>query len=296
VPHIDFDVVVHSVFRSAVNLKPKGESLLFTLLVSGETDLPQGIRLDTPTGFSFEELPVGILGICQSGILSLESFSLTMDLRNANRWDSNLLTLRANMNNPSVIAAWQSAWQTLNDQQVNSGSGLIAEDLFYPSSKKQSALVQRINESLHSILKATRQCNLADDNGIGALIGLGTGLTPSGDDLLTGYMAGLWCTSKGRSERLNFLSNLGEVVIRLAKGTNDISRTYLYHAARGQVSSRLFNLADAICTGSDPQQVRDCARSAMRAGHTSGMDTVTGLLFGLAAWDLLPFMTSVVPI
>ena len=65
VPHIDFDVVVHSVFRSAVNLKPKGESLLFTLLVSGETDLPQGIRLDTPTGFSFEELPVGIRGLCQ---------------------------------------------------------------------------------------------------------------------------------------------------------------------------------------------------------------------------------------
>jgi len=34
----------------------------------------------------------------------------------------------------------------------------------------------------------------------------------------------------------------------------------------------------------------------MRVGHTSGMDVVTGLLFGLATWDILPFINSVVPI
>ena len=74
-------------------------------------------------------------------------------------------------------------------------------------------------------------------------------------------------------------------MIRLSNGTNDISRTYLYHAANGHISSRLNNLASAICAGLDSQQVSEYAESAMQTGHTSGMDAVSGLLFGLMAWE-----------
>jgi len=283
VPRVDFDVVVHSVFQSAANLKLQEENRLLTLLASDATDLPQGIRLDTPKGFSFDKLPVGIRGICRGGILSLKNFSLIMDLRKAKYWNDNLLTVNADMANPTVITAWQSVWQLLNDRQVNFGSELIARDLLSQTSKR-SALTQRVSKSLHNILVATRQFNLTADNEIDTLIGLGTGLTPNGDDILIGYLAGLWCTTNGKTERLDFLSTLSEAVIRLSNGTNDISRTYLYHAANGHFSSRLINLTNAICSGSDPEHIQSCAESAMQVGHTSGMDVVSGLLIGLIAW------------
>ena len=40
-----------------------------------------------------------------------------------------------------------------------------------------------------------------------------------------------------------------------------------------------------VCSGADETTVLACAQVAMSPGHTSGMDAVTGLLIGLAAWD-----------
>jgi hypothetical protein len=98
-------------------------------------------------------------------------------------------------------------------------------------------------------------------------------------------MAGLWCTMRGSSERAQFISRLGETISRLSQNTNDISRTYLTHAVRGQVSSRLANLAEAISRGANPEHLLEIAEAAMKIGHTSGMETVTGLLVGLTAWE-----------
>ena len=81
------------------------------------------------------------------------------------------------------------------------------------------------------------------------------------------------------------MSKLGQAVIHLSGRTNDISRTYLYHATNGQVSSRLETLARAISRPESPGQLLLVAESAMQSGHTSGMDAVTGLLLGLATWE-----------
>ena len=283
-PRIDFDVVVHSVFRSAANLKLEGDSRLLTLLSSNEADLPQGIRLDTFKGFTFEGWPAGIRGICREGILSFEGFPFVMDLRKAGNAESSLLTFQVDMNNSAVLTAWRSAWRALNDRQISSGSELIAGDLLRPTSNRSSIMVQRMGGALRKILEATRQCGPVDIFSINSLIGLGPGLTPSGDDLLVGYLAGLWCSVNANPERLDFLSALTEAVNMRSDRTNVISRTFLYHACRGHVSGKILDLAAAICTGSNPDRVLDCTGIAMQTGHTSGMDAISGLLIGLMAW------------
>jgi hypothetical protein len=138
---------------------------------------------------------------------------------------------------------------------------------------------------MRDLVHATRQYDLTNTSAVGALVGLGFGLTPSGDDLLVGYMAGLWCTIRDKSERAQFISSLGEKIIHLFRKTNDISRTYLYHAVRGQVSSRLADLAEAICRGKNPERLLEIAEAAMRVGHTSGMEAVTGMLVGFTVWE-----------
>ena len=296
-PRADFDACVHSVFQSAANLRLARGSRLLSLLASSQADLPQGIRLNTPQGFSFERLSLGEQATSRDGLLRFENSSLTIELRGASRWKCDLPSLNADMTDPPVAAAWKSVRQALSKRQALSDSDRVgaaqslAGDLFCPDAKLQMGASQQAGEALRKLVDGTRRYDLSATSAVGALIGLGPGLTPGGDDLLVGYLAGLWCTVWDRNERTRFISTLGKMVIRLSRQTNEISRTYLYHAARGQVSSRLAALAEAICAqhllgrGDNSDRLLDAAEAAMRVGHTSGMEAVAGLLVGLTVWN-----------
>jgi len=273
---------VHSVFQSAINLRLTRGNKLLTLVASSQADLPQGIRVDTPNDFSFEIFRTGEQVTCRDDLLRFGSS--TIELRGAKRWKCDLPALQADMTNPAVTTAWSYAWQTLNKRQILLGAEIIAEDLFRSDDTIRAGVPRKAGEAMRGLFDATRRYDLTAASSLRPLIGLGTGLTPSGDDLLVGYLAGLWCTVRDRNERVQFVSNLGKAVIRLSRRTNDISRTYLYYAARGQVSSRLATLAEAICQGSNPDRLFDTAEAAMRVGHTSGMEAVAGLLVGLTVW------------
>jgi uncharacterized protein DUF2877 len=285
VPDENFEASVHSVFNSALNLRLNEESELLTLISSGEGDLPQGIRLDAPAGFSFEKLEVGEPIVCRDDILHFQNSSLSVQLSGARRWKCDLPALKFDITDPAVSAAWRFVWDALNKRQRLKESEIIAEDLFRLDESARTEISRRAGKAMRDLLPATRQHELTDSSAVSSLIGLGPGLTPSGDDLLVGYMAGLWCTIRGKSERAQFVSNFGETISHFSHKTNDISRTYLYHAVYGQVSSRLASLAEAIGHGVKPEQLLRIAESAMKIGHTSGMETVTGLLAGLAAWE-----------
>jgi hypothetical protein len=283
VPRADFDATVHSVFRSAVNLRLDKGNQLLTLVASNEANLPQGIRVDTPADFSFEICRAGEPATCRDDILRVGS--LTIELRGARRWKCDLPSLQADMANPSAATAWQCAWDVLNKRQIQLNAEIVAENLFHSDATTRAGVPRTAGASMRGLVDATQRYDfLAAASSVRPLIGLGAGLTPSGDDLLVGYLAGLWCTVLDNSGRTQFVANLGKAVVRLSRRTTDISRTYLYHAARSQVSSRLSGLAEAICRGENLERVKMAVESAMQVGHTSGMDAVTGMLIGLVAW------------
>lgn len=279
VPRMDFDATVHSVFKSAINLRLTRGYKLLTLVASSEADLPQGIRVDTPDDFSFEIFSAGEQVTCRDDVLRFGS--LTIELRGARRWKCDLPALQADMANPTVATAWRCVWHALNKRQIQSNAEIIAQDLFRSDESIRAGVPRQAGEAMRGLFDATRRYDLTAAASVRALIGLGTGLTPSGDDLLVGYLAGLWCSVLDKSERIQFVTNLGKAIIHLSRQTNDISRTYLYHASRGQVSSRLAELAEAICREENSDRLLKTAESAMQVGHTSGMDAVTGLLIGL---------------
>lgn len=282
VPSGNFDASVHSVFQSALNLRWHASDTLLTLLASGEANLPQGIRLDAPKDFTFEIFSEGEKVTCRDGTLQLNAF--TIDLCRARRWECDLPALKIDTTNPAVAAAWSFVWGALNRRQKLSNAEIIAEDLLRHDEAKPIGIARKACEAMRNLVSTAQRYDLADTSAIKSLIGLGSGLTPSGDDLLAGFMSGLWCTVRDQSEQIKFVSDLGRVIIHQSEKTNDISRTYLYHAVQGQVSSRLADLAGAISRGETPNHLADIAEAAMQVGHTSGMDTVTGLLIGLTAW------------
>jgi hypothetical protein len=285
VPARTFNASIRSTFRSAANLKLEGDWELLTLVASSEADVPRGIRVDTPDGFTFEDLRVAQPVICRDGIVRFGNASLEVDLRRAQRWDFDLSTCKFERRSPRVFAAWQFAWRKLNDRQLASGAEMVGSHLLHPQAAQGSATVRRLADGMTLLLRATASYDLSASTAVSPLIGLGQGVTPTGDDLLVGYIAGLWCTIGNDEKRREYASILGKTLIDLGRKTTDISRSYLYHAGLGRVSSRLAGLAEAVCKGMDASELDAIANAAMSVGHTSGMDAVTGLLLGLAAWD-----------
>jgi hypothetical protein len=277
VPRGGFEAVVHSVFESAVNLRLTREDRLITVLISDRHELPQGIRIEAQDA-PLQTLCVGQRANARDGILRFDSSPLVIDLRDAPAWICRVRELGAEMKSSEVRQAWSAAWELLNREQRLKGTDIIAGDLFRlgmgtPLSRRMSGPVQRLIASAahfdldHAIRSA------------GGMIGLGPGVTPSGDDILLGILAGLWSAAGEDERRLAFLRAFGEALVPLARQTGEISRTYLHHATLGRFSSSLSLLAQAITQGG---QVQEPLEGAMRVGHSSGMDSATGLLIGLS--------------
>lgn len=111
---------------------------------------------------------------------------------------------------------------------------------------------------------------------VAAMIGLGVGLTPSGDDFLVGLLLALSVGLPGRMEPV--LEELRAHIRRFSDGTNDISRQYLFCACRGEYGLRLHELLQA---GAEGKGIRTALEKTAEIGHSSGVDTLNGLLAGI---------------
>ena len=111
-----------------------------------------------------------------------------------------------------------------------------------------------------------------------SLLGLGPGLTPSGDDFIGGAMValtGLEMTSL-RDALWNALAPL------TATHTNDISRAHLAATAEGFGSGTLHGLLEAVMVG-DADAIAPCIAALAEVGHTSGWDAMAGAITVLRA-------------
>jgi hypothetical protein len=117
------------------------------------------------------------------------------------------------------------------------------------------------------------------------VIGLGTGLTPTGDDFLCGLLAALWCGRIEGTEDARFLARWGAALATTLDRTTVVGATLLECAIEGSFSGALRDLA-AELAGRSPGDRAPALGAAMgrlcAMGHTSGMDTAAGFLFGLS--------------
>ena len=106
------------------------------------------------------------------------------------------------------------------------------------------------------------------------LLGGGPGLTPSGDDVLAGFLAGAAAFGLDAGA-------LREAIAVLAPaGTTALSAALLWHAARGECIDEVAAVA-AILSGRrriGAEQARGAVRRLQSVGHTSGAALALGLL------------------
>ena len=141
------------------------------------------------------------------------------------------------------------------------------------SSPFESAVAGRVAQSLEALGVAVR----ADDEegayaAASSIAGLGIGLTPTGDDVLTGaaYVA---------SRLGGCLDVVRRAVTRVveAQSTNELSLTAMRCALRGRAVQPLEDLYSWLCGATVPNP--DHLVADLKAiGHTSGADLALGLL------------------
>jgi Protein of unknown function (DUF2877) len=115
----------------------------------------------------------------------------------------------------------------------------------------------------------------ADASDPAVLLGRGAGLTPSGDDLVAGWLAALRARGVAEAEPL------GAAVRRLAAGrTTRLSAALLAAADQGAVVPEAAAVLRAVAGAGD---VERAARRLVALGHTSGWYLAAGLAQGLGA-------------
>jgi len=110
-----------------------------------------------------------------------------------------------------------------------------------------------------------------------ALIGLGPGLTPAGDDFAGGALIAL--RAAGHAPLADRAA--AWALARAEKGTGKISRAHLRCAAAGEGHEALHALLRALDNGQ--RAIERALRALSRVGHGSGRDAAAGALLALAA-------------
>jgi hypothetical protein len=168
-----FSGIVHSVFVGACNIGLETGALL-TLVSSKKTNVPHGLRIETPARFAFPDfVRVGEPAACRGGTVRFARSALSIDLRTAVCWHIDLSGLRIDLHRRGQAAAWTVAWHTLRRHR----RGNTIAEIIAAMAQAEGAFrtVPALFETTGA-LQAEAACNAIEP-----LIGLGPDLTPAGD-------------------------------------------------------------------------------------------------------------------
>lgn len=270
---------VHSVFRHAVNFEMENQRLV-TLALAPKPLPAQGMVVSreafrgpanrtlasflTPNGL----LPFEVGEEIRLEAEVLESRHFVVDLTAAAVVDSCVRECVVRGKIADVLGQWlaetliQKALVTGLRRETLYGSdridelGEAIEGAFWRAGDERARETGRVKQALERF------------------IGFGEGLTPSGDDFIVGLLWGV--TTDKRLEAV-LLKILRRGLASLVNKTNDISGQMLQYAAEARFTESLVRLARA----DDRTDLCAVFENIAAFGHTSGLDTLCGLLTGL---------------
>ena len=279
---------VHSVFRRACNMQT-GAGELLTLLASDLGNQPHGIRLAAPFSAFSGRLRPGQDAVVEGGALRVPAAGFTADFSRAAIWNGTLdaasTVLRGTGEPNQISPALREVRAILREHAPAQGIASLLKGSEGNLPALERALAARLMRILPALAHATRA---RDAEAVAAaaagLVGLGVGLTPSGDDFLVGYVAALRCRADREAGIGALLRNMADPLERMIAHTHAISRQMLGDALDGRFSEPLI---DVICAIGGASDVVTATWQGLQSGHSSGADTLCGLLFGFSPELLL---------
>jgi hypothetical protein len=233
---------------------------------------------------------------CTQAHIKLEGIA-RIDLGRKRQWQPQLPTTIAGV--PERIKAVRALLGVLSGSWCGTGACRLAAHLYgqhrslplptevpllRTTSTVSYTLYRRLAERVAEFQAAAAELEPeAAANALVGLLGLGVGLTPSGDDIAAGILASLVWQARLGAIPSQFTQALVHAVCQAAHGkTNDISIRLLWHAGGGVLYAPAMELGEAVLGGYVVSTAPRVPR-LLSIGHSSGADMATGLLAGIVA-------------
>ncbi|WP_449276776.1 oxamate carbamoyltransferase subunit AllH family protein [Leucobacter sp. GX24907] len=301
-PRMREPMTTHSVFSRVVNLRTD-DGELFSLVSAELDDAPRTLRLAPQqvipalrTGERVHLIkpgrkpvpaPAGVIGPELPGSLGTESgLDLGLDLHAAVAWSPEAIPI--GMRGVAALHGLAGALDRRLAVEGVRGGVLGPAPHAGPVESAVAARLLRATKLLSSAISNRR----AVDGAVLSLLGLGPGLTPSGDD----YLAGLALVSASPGSGLSDVANaVLRIVAHHRQRTTELSAVTIREAAEGRAAQSLLDLlhaglpeppargAVALSTVDLDARIHAPLLRVLRIGHSSGSDLVSGIIAGLRA-------------
>jgi hypothetical protein len=179
---------------------------------------------------------------------------------------------------PPCIAEIKKAVERGATQLADSGQGVLWALLMHKT-KVTGPFTLRAEKPLNALMSALSHNDAAViKQALLGLLGLGTGLTPSADDMLSGMCTTLLWARDIWGFDLPCAQSLAEAISELAPlRTGEISAAYLRSSAAGERTE----LLTGVLLRSPKLMGFDAVSSLLGIGASSGADMLTGILLAL---------------
>ncbi|MGD0916167.1 MAG: DUF2877 domain-containing protein [Thermodesulfobacteriota bacterium] len=245
---------VHSVFTHARNVVMRN-GLLLTIAHSKAGHLPGGILLEPDHWQAFSSCPWEEGKLLWLSRISVDDpdHDFTLHWANAQVWEPKL-NVRRFGESREILARMQVVIEPAEPCSI------AKEELSRRSAALISALLKRNLDKT--------------DEAVGALVGLGPGLTPSGDDILVGMMLALHLLRRHGDHVPSALRLLSSKVRQHAGRTTAVGESYLRYAAMGHFAEVAVNFGKQVLSAEGNWSA--AADKLRDFGSSSGNDLMYG--------------------
>ena len=264
---------VHSVFDHAVNLE-FGFRGLIGLIAEDKALTPYAVSVRTNAPFARTGVRADMAAYLGEGMLVIPDAQIEIDL-----------------SSPAHVELSVDAIEIRHREAAETLLELIEQALKSADAEMSLApLVTGGAENTYTRFLAPRLERLFYAASLGAgeeaaqaaanCAGCGMGLTPSSDDLLSGYFTTLHLLfrAENRPEDKAIISNMAQAA---AEKTNRISGTFLLHSGMALANTAICDLDRSIFTFMDQAAANRAIARVLAIGSTSGADMLTGMALAL---------------
>ncbi len=272
---------IQSVFPRAANLLLGGQ--LLTLHARETPCAPNGIVLavqanQKPLAGFQARMPFFV----ERGVISFPALNVRLSLQQSHPWSPRPPLAPASCPTERLQDNLTRLEAILAAKAPPDGLAALASQVRETSEMRSNRSLLRIgSEAAQGLLEGAIQQHLPLlRQSAATLIGLGPGLTPSGDDVLIGFIAATLLLSEALGQSTALYQRFSAEVFAIASSrTNKLSLTWMEYAGRGEVAEHLGRLFQALVLDTT-FVLENVALEVLSSGATSGGDLLAGIILG----------------
>lgn len=262
---------IHSVYNQVLNLIDQ-KNKIYSIIIRNFDNLPAALKVDSLLSFKSLGITLDDKIIVDSETIKIaDKLIIYLENKEFRVWDTKLNSL-SKINGNNIKNNLIKSTKKLSEESNFRGASYFYLSFYYNlKNNRKIGLVEKYLSG--EIKKNIIEMEIDKKNPL-SIIGLGLGLTPSGDDFLTGYLGVMGIMNLEYSKKI--FNNFKNKILESDFSTTDISRAMLLNIlnlkARGKISDFIYSI------NQDFKTFDKALDNVLTIGSTSGCDIAVGVL------------------